>query len=481
MRRAVLSAEIEGRSLPRNGNPGEIRRTQSHRAYRDHGPQGGRATEWAQCPVDAMNTGGIVRTGRLAATLVACAVAGTTLLGMAPPASADATGAIAEAAFVADLNSLRASQGLSTLVVDPRLVTIAEGWSAQMAAAGSISHNPDLTTQAPSSWLALGENVGMGPDEPSLNTAFINSPHHYANMVDPVYNGVGVGVVMSSNSYMFVTVDFEELPAAPAPAAPAPTSTGAAVGTGSGNYWLAATDGGVFAYGGARFLGSMGGQHLNQPIAGMAATPSGNGYWLVARDGGIFSYGDAGFYGSTGGKHLNRPIVGMAATPTGHGYWLVASDGGIFAFGDARFFGSTGSIALNKPIVGMATAPGGSGYWLVASDGGIFGFGAAGFFGSTAGTHLAQSIVGMTPTPSGQGYVLASGEGNVFAYGDSGVYGSPAGQADGLAVVGISMAAGGGYDLATGAGLSFTYSAAGSSQASTGPLTQPIVAIASLL
>ena len=59
------------------------------------------------------------------------------------------------------------------------------------------------------------------------------------------------------------------------------------------------------------------------------------GYWLVASDGGIFSYGDAGFFGSHGGQPLNKPIVGMAATPDGGGYWLVASDGGIFSYGDA--------------------------------------------------------------------------------------------------------------------------------------------------
>ena len=57
--------------------------------------------------------------------------------------------------------------------------------------------------------------------------------------------------------------------------------------------------------------------HLNQPIVGMASTPSGNGYWLVARDGGIFSFGDAHFYGSTGAMTLNKPIVGMASTPSG--------------------------------------------------------------------------------------------------------------------------------------------------------------------
>ena len=65
----------------------------------------------------------------------------------------------------------------------------------------------------------------------------------------------------------------------------------------------------------------------------MAATPDGGGYWLVAADGGIFTFGDARFFGSTGNLHLNQPIVGMAATPDGNGYWLVAADGGIFSFG----------------------------------------------------------------------------------------------------------------------------------------------------
>src|SRR5436853_4721975 len=71
-------------------------------------------------------------------------------------------------------------------------------------------------------------------------------------------------------------------------------------------------------------------------------TPISSGTWLAASDGGVFSFGGAPFYGSMGGIRLNRPVVTMAATPTGRGYWLVASDGGVFAFGDARFFGSTG-------------------------------------------------------------------------------------------------------------------------------------------
>src|ERR1700694_4491033 len=71
-----------------------------------------------------------------------------------------------------------------------------------------------------------------------------------------------------------------------------------------------------------------------------AQTP---GYWLVASDGGIFAFGSAGFFGSTGSLQLNQPINGMAATPSDGGYWLGASYGGIFAFGDARLFCSLGA------------------------------------------------------------------------------------------------------------------------------------------
>ncbi len=163
----------------------------------------------------------------------------------------------------------------------------------------------------------------------------------------------------------------------------------------AGGYFEVASDGGIFAFGNAQYFGSMGGKPLNQPIVGMAATPTGGGYWEVASDGGIFAFGNAQFFGSMGGKPLNQPIVGMAATPTGGGYFEVASDGGIFAFGNAQFFGSMGGKPLNKPIVGTAPTPTGGGYWEVASDGGIFAFGNAQFVGSMGGKPLNQPIVGM--------------------------------------------------------------------------------------
>ncbi len=55
---------------------------------------------------------------------------------------------------------------------------------------------------------------------------------------------------------------------------------------------------------------------MNGPIIGIAATPNGQGYWLFATDGGVFGYGAAQFLGSMGGVHLNGPEDGALALQT---------------------------------------------------------------------------------------------------------------------------------------------------------------------
>ncbi|HEX4433639.1 MAG TPA: hypothetical protein VH012_02340 [Acidimicrobiales bacterium] len=222
---------------------------------------------------------------------------------------------------------------------------------------------------------------------------------------------------------------------------------------------LTARDGGVFTYGTAQFVGSMGGQRLNAPVVGMAETPDGGGYWLIASDGGIFSFGDARFYGSVGGQHLNAPVVGIASTPDGQGYWLVASDGGVFAFGDARFAGSMGGQHLNAPVVGVAAADAG-GYWLVASDGGVFTFGDAAFAGSMGGQHLNAPVAGIASSPNGTGYWLLGTDGGIFTFGNAVYFGSVPGQ--GIVgqppVVGISRTpSGAGYWLVGASGAVYSY------------------------
>jgi PQQ-like domain len=227
------------------------------------------------------------------------------------------------------------------------------------------------------------------------------------------------------------------IPGAPSPPPPAPPRS---------SYWEVASDGGLFSFGNAQFFGSMGGRPLNQPIVGMAATPTSGGYWEVASDGGLFAFGNAQFFGSMGGRPLNQPVVGMASTPTGGGYWEVASDGGLFAFGNATFYGSMGGKPLNQPIVGMAATSTGKGYWEVAKDGGLFAFGNATFYGSMGGRPLNQPIVGMASTPTGGGYWEVATDGGLFAFGNAQFYGSMGGRPLNQPVVGMaSSPTGGGY------------------------------------
>ncbi|MDQ3945667.1 MAG: hypothetical protein M3357_11040, partial [Actinomycetota bacterium] len=245
-------------------------------------------------------------------------------------------------------------------------------------------------------------------------------------------------------------------------------------------YWLTASDGGIFAFGDAKFAGSTGDRTLNKPVVGMAPTPSGKGYWLAASDGGIFAFGDALFYGSTGNVALNKPIVGIAAHPTGRGYWLVASDGGIFAFGDAKFYGSTGRLPLTRPIVGIAAHPSGRGYWLVAADGGIFSFGDAAFHGSTGAVNLNKPIVGMAPSGTGKGYWLVASDGGIFAFGDAAFHGSTGAVKLNQPIVGmLATPLAKGYWLVASDGGIFAFGDAGF-HGSTGAvkLNQPIIGFA---
>ena len=269
-----------------------------------------------------------------------------------------------------------------------------------------------------------------------------------------------------------------------APASPAPrplTGPAPASARGVPAYWTVASDGGVFAFGGLPFYGSMGGVALNAPMVGITPTESpagadGKGYWTVASDGGVFSFGSAQFHGSMGGVRLHSPMVGIVADPATGGYWTVASDGGVFAF-DAPFLGSMGGTRLDQPVVAMTPTPDGRGYWLFAADGGVFAFGDAPFLGSMGGIPLAKPVVSAA-APDAGGYWMLASDGGVFSFGDAGYFGSLGGHALSRPLTGMAAADAGGYWLTDTNGAVTAFGDAGYFGSAPQHIDRPVVAIA---
>jgi len=167
---------------------------------------------------------------RIAAGLVVVFMSVLGFVGLgATAAHADTIDASMESQFVTLINALRASKGLGTLSVDANLTQIGRGWSQQMANAGTISHNPDFPNEVTSDWQTLGENVGQGYTVQSLFDAFVASPHHYENLVEPSYTRIGIGVVVTGTGQIFTSHEFESLRSGGGSApASAPTTTKAA-------------------------------------------------------------------------------------------------------------------------------------------------------------------------------------------------------------------------------------------------------------
>lgn len=130
-----------------------------------------------------------------------------------------------EAAFVASLNAVRAANGLQPLQVNGNMTAAARNWAGWMASNGVLQHAGDIVTGAPGNWTKVGENVGRGGGVQSVFDAFMASPSHRANVLDPSYTQVGVGVVWTTDGLMYTTHRFAAAGAAPPPPPPAPTAT----------------------------------------------------------------------------------------------------------------------------------------------------------------------------------------------------------------------------------------------------------------
>ena len=202
-----------------------------------------------------------------------------------------------------------------------------------------------------------------------------------------------------------------------------------------GGYWLDASDGGIFSFGDAGFYGSIPGlglhpagsglaDSLDAPIVGMVPSADGRGYFMVASDGGVFAFGDARFAGSCPGiGGCSGAAVAVMPDASGNGYWLVTQSGHVYTFGDAPYYGAPGPQSV--PVTSAVRTPDGKGYWILFSNGAISHFGDAGLLGSPTGQMGGfDPATSIFTTADGGGYWVAAANGAVDNYGDAPADGS---------------------------------------------------------
>jgi len=312
----------------------------------------------------------MLRLRAISATVLIALVLAATWVIAAPVAGASV--GTDEASMFALTNGARANVGLPALQWDPAAAAVATGWSQQMAASQTLSHNPNLRVQIESqvepNWTRIGENVGVGPNTSVLESLFEASPGHYANIVGD-YNRVGIGAVRDARGTLWITLDFVKGPAIVSadPALFSPfTSTQSLVAQqyydllgrqpdGAGlNYWSNVINSGVSGgYVASSFLTSNEFAGVVGPLVKLyyavfnrAPDSSGLLYWLGAAQGGWSLEQIAANFMSTsefqlkyGGKTLSQQIsiayqnvLGRAPDASGLAYWQNMIQSGALSF-----------------------------------------------------------------------------------------------------------------------------------------------------
>jgi uncharacterized protein YkwD len=92
------------------------------------------------------------------------------------------------------VNQSRKDEGLPPLADNVTLDIKADGWARHLRDACALSHSI-LETGAPRKWNKLGENVGYGGTIAQIHDAYLQSPGHRENIMDPDYTAMGAAAV----------------------------------------------------------------------------------------------------------------------------------------------------------------------------------------------------------------------------------------------------------------------------------------------
>jgi len=95
---------------------------------------------------------------------------------------------------ISRVNRTRVDNGLPELTANVTLSIKADAWARKLRDECGLSHSR-LSDGAPKEWNFLGENVGYGGTIDQVHEAYLDSPGHRANIVDPKFTTMGAAAV----------------------------------------------------------------------------------------------------------------------------------------------------------------------------------------------------------------------------------------------------------------------------------------------
>ena len=123
---------------------------------------------------------------------------------------------VAEQYLFSAANSERARYGLRPLRWSPGLYQAASQHAWRMAERGAISHQfpgePNLKARGAAAGLRfseIAENVAEAPTAVLIQQAWLHSPEHLRNMLDPAVDSVAIRVVQGEGGELFAVEDFD--------------------------------------------------------------------------------------------------------------------------------------------------------------------------------------------------------------------------------------------------------------------------------
>jgi len=114
-------------------------------------------------------------------------------------------------------NQARAQAGAGSLRWDAALAEAARKHCLRMAAAGALSHQfpgePEISARAQAAgarFSLIEENVAVAPNPEAVHDAWMHSPYHRENLLNPAVNRVGIAVVAGPLG-LYAVADYERV------------------------------------------------------------------------------------------------------------------------------------------------------------------------------------------------------------------------------------------------------------------------------